>query len=275
MEKQKGVIEKVVNVFMWLAALFIILLLAYLMYLSFREPADVLSNTLGVPETFTINNYIRVFINQSFHRYFINSVIILVFSVLLLVILSSFVAYALGRYKFRGNGFLRIFFLLGMMFPVQLGVVPIFLLISDMNLMDSYTAVILILGTSISMPVLMLTQFFADLPDDIYESATVDGAGEFTIFFKIMFPIAQPVVSAVVIINAVNIWNQFFIPLIFLQSENKKTIPLLLEKYTGNLLVNIDYALAASVLSTIPILIFFMIYSRKVLASYMSGAVKG
>src|SRR5690606_15576895 len=144
-----------------------------------------------------------------------------------------------------------------------------------MNLMDSYTSVILILGTAISMPVLMLTEFFSKLPHEIYEAAKMDGAGEFRIFFKIMFPMAKPVVFSVVIINAVNIWNQFFIPLIFLQSDQKKTVPLLVVKYTSQLFNNIDYALAASVLSTIPILIIFVIFSRKVLSGFMSGGVKG
>src|SRR5690606_22712624 len=136
-------LEKVVNVLMWLGALFIAFLLLYLIYLSLRPRADILSNTLGIPESFTLDNYIRLFVNDHFHMYFFNSVLILFFSVILLVFLSSFVAYGLGKYKFKGNGFLRVFFLIGMMFPVQLGIVPIFLLISDMNLMDSYTSVIL------------------------------------------------------------------------------------------------------------------------------------
>ncbi|MGX7131092.1 carbohydrate ABC transporter permease [Enterococcus songbeiensis] len=275
MVKHKGVVEKIVNGVMWLASAFIIFILGYLLYNSFRNKADFMTNTLGLPKGFTIQNYIKLFVNDHFEKYFFNSLIILFFSVILLVLLSSFVAYGLGRYRFKGNRFLRVFFLVGMMFPVQLGIVPIFLLIKNVGLMDSYTSVILILGTAISMPVLMLTEFFSKLPDELYEAATLDGAGELKIFWKIMFPMARPVVFSVCIISSVNIWNQFFIPLIFLQTDTKKTVPLLVVKYTNNLFNNMDSALAASVLSTIPILIIFVIFSRKVLSGFMNGAVKG
>lgn len=275
MNKHKGIVEKIINILMWMSSLFILFILGYLIYNSFRSKADVMTNTLGKPQGFSLQNYVKLFVNDHFEKYFFNSVIILIFSVVLLVVLSSFVAYGLGRYAFKGNRVLRVFFLLGMMFPVQLGIVPIFLLIKNMGIMDSYSGVILILGTAISMPVLMLTEFFSKLPDEIYEAATLDGAGEFKIFVSIMFPMASPVVFSVCIINSVNIWNQFFIPLIFLQTDTKKTVPQLVVKYTGNLFNNMDAALAASVLSTIPILIIFVIFSRKVLSGFMSGAVKG
>ncbi|MFQ9320288.1 MAG: carbohydrate ABC transporter permease [Enterococcus faecium] len=275
MDKHKGIGEKIINIMMWIAAFFILFILGYLLFNSFREKADFMTNTLGVPKGFSIQNYVKLFVNDHFEKYFLNSVIILLFSVILLVILSSFVAYGLGRYAFKGNRFLRVFFLIGMMFPVQLGIVPIFLLIKNMGLMDSYASVVLILGTAISMPVLMLTEFFSQLPDELYEAATLDGAGEFKIFRSIMFPMAKPVVFSVCIISSVNIWNQFFIPLIFLQTDTKKTVPLLVVKYTNNLFNNMDTALAASVLSTIPILILFAFFSRKVLSGFMNGAVKG
>ncbi|MFQ9657036.1 MAG: carbohydrate ABC transporter permease [Enterococcus sp.] len=275
MDKHKGIGEKIINIMMWIAAFFILFILGYLLFNSFREKADFMTNTLGIPKGFSIQNYVKLFVNDHFEKYFLNSVIILLFSVILLVILSSFVAYGLGRYAFKGNRFLRVFFLIGMMFPVQLGIVPIFLLIKNMGLMDSYASVVLILGTAISMPVLMLTEFFSQLPDELYEAATLDGAGEFKIFRSIMFPMAKPVVFSVCIISSVNIWNQFFIPLIFLQTDTKKTVPLLVVKYTNNLFNNMDTALAASVLSTIPILILFAFFSRKVLSGFMNGAVKG
>lgn len=275
MQKNKGNIEKVLNILMWVAASFIIFVLLYMLYSSLRVKSDFMTNTLGIPEKLTIQNYIKLFVNDHFEKYFFNSIVILAFAVLLLVFLSSFAAYGLGRYHFKGNKFLRVFFLIGMMFPIQLGMVPLFLLIKNIHLIDTYTSVILILGTAVSMPILMLTEFFSQLPEEVYEAAMLDGAGEVMIFWKIMFPMAQPVVFSICIINAVNIWNQFFVPLIFLQSESKKTVPLLVVKYTKHLFNNMDAALTASVLSTIPILILFIIFSKKVLSGFMNGAVKG
>ena len=103
----------------------------------------------------------------------------------------------------------------------------------------------------------------------------MDGAGQWTTFFRIMFPIASPVVMSVCITTSVGIWNQFFLPLIFLKSDNNKTVPLLVTKYTNNLLRNVDMSMAVSVLSTIPILILFIIFSNRIIEGVTEGAVKG
>lgn len=273
--KKKGKIEKVVNIVMFLAAFLVFFIFIYMIYNSLRSRSDVLSNTLGIPESLSLDNYIRLFVNDHFEKYFLNSIFVLIVSLILLVLLSSMVAYALGRYRFKGNKLMRVFFLLGLMFPTQLGIVPIFLLMKGASLIDSYTAVILILGSGISMPVFMLTDTFERLPNEIYEAAVLDGAGEWLTFRKIMLPLAKPVVFSVCIINAVNIWNQFFIPLIFMQSESKKTVPLIIVKYTKNLISTMDLALAASVMSTVPILIIFVIFSKQIMEGFSSGGVKG
>ena len=273
--KHKGVSEKVVNVIMWLYASFIIFVLGYLVYNSLRPKSEILGNTLGVPKEFTFGNFIELFTDDGFGQFFLNSVIILVFSLILLILLSSMVAYGLGRYKFKYNRSLRVFFLLGMMFPIQLGIVPIFLMMKELNLVNSYLSVILLLGTGISLPVFILTTFFAGLPKELYEAAVLDGAGEWKIFSRIMFPLAKPVIFSVCIVSSVQIWNQFFIPLIFLQSEDKKTLPLLILKYNNHLFNHIDMAMAASVMSVIPILIVFIIFSKRILEGFASGAIKG
>ncbi|WP_313558932.1 carbohydrate ABC transporter permease, partial [Ruminiclostridium cellobioparum] len=139
----------------------------------------------------------------------------------------------------------------------------------------NHTSVILILSAGISMPVFMLTDFFANLPNEIYEAAIIDGAGEWKTFYKIMFPMAKPIVFSICIIMSVQVWNQFFMPLIFLQSEAYKTIPLIIVKYTKNLLSTMDLAMAASVLSTVPILIIFVIFSERILEGVATGGVKG
>jgi raffinose/stachyose/melibiose transport system permease protein len=145
----------------------------------------------------------------------------------------------------------------------------------NVGLLNTYWSVILISGSSISMAVFLLTNFFAGLPQEIYEAAIIDGAGEFRTFAQIMFPLATPVVFSMSILTAVNIWNQFFVPLIFLQQDAKKTIPLMVTKYTKSLLNTIDYAFAVSILSSLPVLILFVIFSAKILKGIAEGGVKG
>jgi raffinose/stachyose/melibiose transport system permease protein len=253
---------------------FTVFVLGYLVYNSFRSKRDILSNTLGFPKELSLNAYIDIFKSGGFHYNILSSVIILIGSICLLILLSSMVAYGIGVYTFKFKRFIMVYFLLGLMFPVQLGIVPIFLTIKNMGLINSVWGVILIMGAGISVPVILLTNFFANSPRSIYEAAKIDGAGEWTIFYRVMFPVASPIIVSLSIVSAVGIWNNFFIPLVLLQNENVKTIPLAIMKYTNNIIVTVDQALATSVLATIPILILFFIFSNKIIDSVATGGVK-
>lgn len=167
------------------------------------------------------------------------------------------------------------YFLLGLMFPIQLGIIPIFIIIKNLGLYDTYWAVILVSAAGISMPVLLLTVFFETLPLAIYESAKIDGASEWTIFWRIMVPMAKSVIFSTCIIMSVGIWNQFFIPLVFLQREEMKTLPLEIMSFTRKIFNNIDLALASSIIATVPILIVFFIFSKQIINSVITGGVKG
>lgn len=264
-----------VQAIMFLYAGFNVLLLLYMIYNSMRDRKEFLSNTFAFTTDLSFGNYVDLVMKDHYFRYFFNSILILVGAILLSIALSSTVAYALGHYKFKGKKFWQTFFLIGLMFPIQLGIVPVFLMMKNLKLIDNYLSVILICGASISMSVFLLTSFFANLPGEIYEAAVLDGAGEFRTFIQIMFPLASPVVFSMSILTAVNIWNQFFVPLIFLQSDAKKTLPLLVIKYTKKLLMTIDSAFAVSVLTVVPILIIFAIFSKRILDGIAEGGVKG
>lgn len=275
MSRHQGRTAGIVKVFLWIYSSITFLLLLYMIYQSLRPRQDILSNTFGKPKSLSLDNYIKLITKDHFFRYFGNSVMILVVSLALLVFISSITAYGIARYQFKGRKFFRIYFLIGLMFPIQLGIVPVFQIMKQLNLINNPLAVILVSAANISMPVFMLTDFFAKLPKEIYEAAVIDGAGEWLAFRKIMFPMASPIVFSVCITVSVQIWNQFFLPLIFLQKDATKTLPLLVVKYTGKLINTMDLAMAVSTLSTIPILILFIIFSQKILDGVTSGGVKG
>ena len=160
-------------------------------------------------------------------------------------------AYGIGRYNFLLRKHVLTYFLIGLMFPIQLSIVPLFLVMKTVNLLDTYWSVILICGISISLPILMLNNFFRELPNEIYESAKIEGASEFRIFLQIMFPLAMPVIASMMIISSLSVWNQFFLPMLFLQNDNHKTIPLALLRYRSNMM-NLDRSLAATTVAAFP-----------------------
>lgn len=275
MEKHHGIVAEIIKVLLWIYSSFIVFILGYVIYHSLRPKEKILSNTFGKPVDLSFDNFTKLIVDNGYFKYFGNSVLILGVSLFLLVMIASLTAYGIARYQFKFKKFVRIYFLIGLMFPVQLGIVPIFLLMSKLHLVDNMASVILISAANISMPVFMLTNFFARLPAEIHEAARIDGGGEWVIFHKIMFPMAKPVVMAVCITASVHIWNQFFLPLIFLQSEQHKTVPLIITRYTAKLVSTIDLAMAVSILSTVPILLIFIFFSTKIIDGVMSGGVKG
>lgn len=262
------------QVILFLYCSFTVFVLGYLVWNSFRTKKDVLTNTVGWPKEWSTQAYINIFKEDNFQLNIFSSVVILIGSLLLLIFLSSMVAYGLGMYTFRFKKGIQFYFLMGMMFPMQLGIVPIFMIVKNMGLMNSVWGVMLVMAAAISTPVLLLTNFFANLPRSLYESAKVDGAGEWTIFWKIMLPLASPIIVSICIVTSVGIWNNFFVPLVLLQNDNVKTIPLTIMKYTSNIMMNMDSALASSVLATIPILIAFFFFSNRVIEGVASGGVK-
>jgi raffinose/stachyose/melibiose transport system permease protein len=260
---------------LWTYSLLTLFVLVYMTYQSFRPKKDLLSATFAWPEHFGFGNFHKLFVDAGFFTYLLNSALILFGALLLVVILSTMVAYGIGKFHFRFKSGVLLYFLIGLMFPVQLGIVPIFLLIRDMGLMNNQLSVVLVLASGLSMPVFLLTTFFSKLPHDLYESAKIDGAGEWTTFLRVMFPLASPVTFSICIIMSMQIWNQFFVPLIFLQSESKKTIPLMIMKFTNNVIYNMDMAMVGSVMATVPLLILFFLFSGRVIEGVAAGGVKG
>lgn len=275
MNRHHGKTAGVIKILLWVYCLLTFAILLYIVYQSLRTRENILGNTVGAPGRLSLDNYAKILTNDHFLRYLFNSVFILACSLAILVAISSATAYGIARYRFKFKKFFRIYFLIGLMFPVQLGIVPIFQIMKQLNLINHLLSVILVSAANISMPVFMLTDFFSRLPKEIYEAAVIDGAGEWTAFRKIMFPMASPVIFSVCITTSVTIWNQFFLPLIFLQREQVKTLPLLVVKYTNKLVNTIDLAMAVSALTTIPILILFIIFSRRILDGVTAGGVKG
>jgi raffinose/stachyose/melibiose transport system permease protein len=254
---------------------FAVIAVLMLIYHSLRAKNDFLRNTLGMPEGINLWNYVNIFKDFHLHNYLFNSIFVLVFSLALLIGISLTTAYGIGRYNFKFRKGVLFYFLIGLMFPIQLGIIPIFILIKNLGLFNTQWSVIIVLGSGISMPVLLLTTFFQSLPQSTYESAKIEGASEWRIFRSIMVPMASSVIFSTCIIVSVWIWNQFFIALVFLQREEVKTMPLLIMSFTKKIFSRIDMALAASVIATIPLLILFSIFSKKIINSIISGGVKG
>lgn len=277
LEKLKGSYSRttgIVSIVMFIFSLITLLLIPNIMLSSFKTKSDLINNTLGFPRTFTLDHYKTVFLEDEFFLYFFNSIFLSGVALVCLLLISSMVAYGLSRYRFKGNDFLQIYFLLGLMFPIQLGILPIFIILRFLGLINTLFGMVLIYTANMSLPVFIFSRFFRTLPKAMYESAIIDGAGEFRIFAQIMMPVSKPVYAAVGIINLVTIWNDFYMPLVFLTGKHVRTLTLGIYRYMNNFLANWHLVFTAVTVSLIPVFILFFIFSRQLVAGLTAGSVK-
>lgn len=265
-------------VYLFLGGLALVFLAPMLLMLlsAFKTTPEIFRNPFALPETWSLATFAEVWRRASFGRYLRNSLLVTGLSTVLLVVCAAPAAYALARYRFRLRGFLFLFFLAGIMIPIRLGILPLYLLMRDLRLLDTPLSLILTYAASgMPMAVFLLTVFFQNLPRELEDAGRIDGASEFQIFSRIMLPLVRPAVATVVIVNVVPWWNDFFFPLLFLQSDTWKTIPLGMQIFFGQHMTNWSLVFSGMTMASLPLLVIYLVMSRQFIAGLTAGAVKG
>ncbi|WP_059106057.1 carbohydrate ABC transporter permease [Shouchella shacheensis] len=226
-----------------------------------------------IPGTFLVENFRNLLDNVDIFRALLNSVVITVTFTLLAGIFSAAAGYAFAKYKFRGRNVIFGLFLGSMMIPYQAMIIPQFQLFANMDLLNSYSAIIL---PQLAYPfaIFLMRQSMQSIPDSIIESARIDGCNEYRIFFRISLPMMLPAIGAVSIFLFTHQWNNFLWPLVALVTEDMYTLPLLLSILAGQ--DNLDYGqlMLAATISVLPIFIAFLFLQRYFIAGIAGGAVK-
>ena len=266
----------VVSVIIGLWCLITTLLFLNTIISSFKENIDIFTRPWLLPQKIVFDNYQKL-IKDGFMRYFANSFGLLIASIVCILALAAPASYGLGKFKFKGNKLLRNYFLVGMMFPVQLGVIPLFNLLKTLNLVDNLFGIFLIYIAGISIPVFILTNFTQNVPEELREAARIDGANEVGIFTRIFLPLMRPAIAAMIPLLAVGIWNDFFVPLVFISSDAFKTVPLGLMRYftsKGFKLEYIGVIFAAMSLSIFPLIALYLVGSKNIIEGLTQGSIK-
>jgi raffinose/stachyose/melibiose transport system permease protein len=224
----------------------------------------------------SLQNFSKVWILARFGDYFQNSVIVTAASAGILVAFGAMASYALGRFTFRGNDLMYIYFLSGLLLPIRLAIIPLFILMRNLNLLDSLWSLILIYAASgLPSAIFILTGFFRTLPADLDSAARIDGAGEWSIFTRIMLPLVRPALVIVTIYNIIPIWNDFFFPLVFIKSDRLKTLPLGMTTFFGQYYTDYAALFAGLTLAALPVVALYIALSQHFIRGLTAGAVKG
>lgn len=248
----------------------------YMVSTSFKSMTEFFTNPFTVwPDSFTLEQYSSVF-DMGLSSYFINSIVITVISVALVVFIAALASYPLSRMKFRFNKSILTLFIIGMMVPIHATLIPIFVMTNNMGFYDTLFALLgPYVAFALPISVFIFTQFMSGIPAELEEAAKVDGAGHWTIFSKVIFPNVKPAISTVVIYNFIHIWNEFIFALILIQSPEKMTLPIGLQKFYGEFSVNIPGLMAALVLASLPVIITFVVAQEKIVKGLLGGSIKG
>ena len=242
---------------------------------SFKSTQEIFASPYGIPKSFSLSNYINAWNEANFGTYFKNSVFITSVSVILVLLIASMAAYVLARFKFKGSFAIYFMFLMGLMLPLRLAIIPLYILIRDLGLLDTYTGLILVyVSSGLSFSIFILYTFFKSIPDELIQAARIEGANSFQIYYKIMLPLVRPALSTVAIFNFMSLWNDFFFPFILIKNPDLYTIPVGISNFFGEYTTDWSLLFAALSLSIIPVIIVFFIMSKQFIEGLTAGAVK-
>jgi len=271
---KKKIIKRTINYLVLTAlALFFIFPFLWALSTSLKTSTDVLAwPPKWIPKPATLDAYKYVISNVPFARYFINSFIITVLGIIFNVGFASLAAYPLARLDFKGRNLIFFLILLPMMIPIQGGLIVNFITILNLQLYDTYLAVVLPSAVSI-FGIFIMRQNYLSIPRDLEDAARIDGCNEFQLWWKIMFPMVRPAATALSIISFAGFWNAFLWPLIVLQNENKFPLQVGLSYLNNMFEQNYRYITASLIVAALPILIFFFFTQRYFIEGYQ-GALK-
>jgi raffinose/stachyose/melibiose transport system permease protein len=262
------------------AAAVLVLLITGLPYLfmfatALKEPTEFIANLWGPPRGIALSNFGEA-IAGGFGRYFVNSLIVSVVSVVLTILLASLASYPLARMRFRLGRPLFLLFLAGSMIPVHVTLIPVYVLSKGLGVYDTLLALFgPYIGFQLPISVFILTEFFRGIPREIEEAARIDGAGTLGIFGRIIMPLSAPAISTVAIYAFIFVWNEFIFALVLLSSPANFTIPLGLMQFFGEYRVNVPGLMAVLTLASLPVIVLYLVAQNRVVAGLTAGAVKG
>ena len=243
---------------------------------GFKTLGGLRANPFGLPDRWVWSNYGDILASARYWRMLGNSLLIATMTVSLVLATASMAAFTFAHLRFFGSGFLLNYFLLGLMFPAATAVLPIFIRIRDLGLLDTYFGVVLpqaAFGLGISVP--LIRNYFKSMPRELFDAAFVDGCGYAQYFWHVTLPLARPILATVGTVSFVSSWNNYLLPLILLNTETRYPWPLGIMVYQGEFGTDWQLVLAFVTLTILPTIIVFFAAQKHVVAGLTAGAVKG
>jgi len=244
---------------------------------SFKTTKEILASPFSLPAHWRFDNYVHAWTDAGIRQFFLNTVIVVAVALVLVMSLGSMCAYVLARFKFPGARFIYYLMLAGLTFPIFLAIVPLFFILKNIELINTLPGLIMVyVAFALPFTVFFLYAFFKTLPDDVYEAALIDGAGEWRAFFRVMLPMARPGMAAVAIFNFLGLWNQFLLPVALNTDPSRYVLTQGMAEFASQAGYAVDFGalFAAVVITVVPVLIVYVIFQRRLEGSVSRGTFR-
>lgn len=243
---------------------------------SFKTKTELYINIWGLPQSLYLANYEYAWRVSKMGNYILNSVIVSLATVAIILAVASIAAYAFAKFRFRGKNVLLYLFIFSMLVPSQVTIIPLYAVITQLKLTNTYFALILPYSAGgLPLSIFLLRAFFQSMPGEVEDAARIDGCSNFQTFLRVVLPVSTPGLATVTILQFMNAWNEFFLALIFIRRPELRTIPLGLQAFFFEFQVEWQYLFAALSMATVPVIVVYVLMQRQFIAGLTSGAVKG
>ena len=254
----------------------IVVPLIVLLFASLKNTGEMFLSPYSIPNPPRWENYAGILFAPSYWVFMKNSLLVMAASTAGVLIVCSLASFVFARMKFRGKGLAFNFLTLGLMFPVTVAIMPVYLVIRQLDMTDQLSAVVLVqTAFGISANMLILRGFFAAVPSELQDAASIDGCSSFGFFWRIMLPLVRPALAAVGALAMIVSWNDLLTPLVILDSESKWTLPLGTMQFQGQYSSDIALVSAFVAMSAIPAILFYIFAERQIVSGLTAGALKG
>ncbi|HET7072382.1 MAG TPA: carbohydrate ABC transporter permease, partial [Nocardioides sp.] len=244
---------------------------------SFKTTKEILASPFSLPAHWGFDNYVNAWTDAGIRHFFLNTVIVVGTALVLVMLLGAMCSYVLARFAFPGSRLIYYAMLAGLTFPIFLAIVPLFFVLKNGGLLNTLPGLTMVyVAFALPFTVFFLYAFFKSLPQEVYEAALIDGAGDWRIFFQIMLPMARPGIAAVTIFNFLGLWNQFLLPVALNTDPNRYVLTQGMAEFASQAGYAVDFGalFAAVVITVVPVLIVYVIFQRRLEGSVSQGTFR-
>ena len=243
---------------------------------SFKTSQEFSLNPFSIPVKWVLENYTEAWVTANIGKYFFNSLIVGVGAVIIAILTGAFASFFLSRFDFKGRNLLYGFFIVGLLVPIHATLVPMFILMQKLSILNTYWALIFpYVAFNLPITIFLLTSFMSSFSKEIEESAIMDGCGVFRMFWTIILPMSRPAIATAVILNFINNWNEFSFALVLINDKALNTLPLGLANFAGQYTTNYTAQMAGLTMVLLPTVLFYLVMEKQIVQGMTEGAVKG